>query len=258
MELISSVARRTRLGDIGYVLLNVAYAALLLGLLWIFNAPWLSYVLVVLSKWRIFAVRPRFWVANIKANALDTVLGLSVVTLIWQNSDYVAIQLGLTAAYVLWLVVVKPSSKHAAVLLQAGITQFFALWALFSVAYALPLFVVTLAAGFVGFVVAHHAVNIFAKEYEDMLLSLVWMTIIATLGWLTWYWTVAYTPLRIPQVSIVGSLLGFLALVAYQQLYSEEHNQTRPRRAVPVAPVAFVLIGIAVLLMSNFFDQTSF
>jgi hypothetical protein len=35
--------------------------------------------LVVLSKWRMFAVRPRFWAANIRANGVDLMVGLSIV-----------------------------------------------------------------------------------------------------------------------------------------------------------------------------------
>src|SRR6266436_394230 len=38
--------------------------------------------LVLLSKWRMLAVRPRFWPAIIRANAVDIVVGLSAVLFI--------------------------------------------------------------------------------------------------------------------------------------------------------------------------------
>ncbi len=37
----------------------------------------LALSIIVLSKWRMFAVRPRFWLANIRANAVDLIVGLS-------------------------------------------------------------------------------------------------------------------------------------------------------------------------------------
>src|ERR1700729_3396252 len=38
-----------------------------------------AYVVILLSKWRMFAVRPRFWASNIRANSIDIIVGLSVV-----------------------------------------------------------------------------------------------------------------------------------------------------------------------------------
>lgn len=256
MDLISSVARRSRLGEIGHVVLNIGYAVLLLVLILLFSAPWLSFLLVVLSKWRVLAVRPRFWLTNLKANALDALLGIAVVTLMWQNIGSFFIQVGFCAGYALWLIFLKPSAKRRAVLVQAAIAQFVTLWALFTVAYAFPLFVVVLLGGFIGFVVAHHAINVFAEEYEDVLLSLIWAFILSVLCWLAWYWTVAYTALRIPEVSIVTALLGFLTYVVYEDLYLEENSRTHERRSLRT-PILFALAGIALLLVSNFFDQTS-
>src|ERR1017187_6909274 len=39
----------------------------------------LALSLILLSKWRMFAVRPRFWPAIIRANAVDIMVGLSAV-----------------------------------------------------------------------------------------------------------------------------------------------------------------------------------
>ena len=46
----------------------------------------LALSIVVLSKWRMFAVRPRFWSANLRANAVDLMVGLSAV-LFMAHSD---------------------------------------------------------------------------------------------------------------------------------------------------------------------------
>src|SRR5665213_3005631 len=54
------------------------------------NFVQLALSVVVLSKWRMFAVKPRFWAANVRANAVDMMVGLSLVVfmshagLLWQ------------------------------------------------------------------------------------------------------------------------------------------------------------------------------
>src|ERR1044071_1426481 len=44
-------------------------------------------IVIVLSKWRMFAVRPRFWAANIRANAVDLMVGLSIVIFMSQSGS---------------------------------------------------------------------------------------------------------------------------------------------------------------------------
>lgn len=256
MELINSVARRSKIGEIGHVILNLTLVVSVLGLVLIFNSPYLAYLAVILSKWRIFAVRPRFWWTNLKSNLLDITLGMSIVTLIWQNTGWFAVQVMFCVAFAIWLVFLKPLNKHVALVAQAGIMQFVALWALFTIAYSLPQIVVVVVAAVVGFVASHHVINIFAEEFEDTLLNLSWAFAVAVLGWITWYWTIAYTPLRVPQISLVVTLLGFWALAIYQTLYKESVGQRVDKKAL-TAPTAFTLVGLALLMVSNFFDQTS-
>ncbi len=257
MELIKSAARRTRLIELAHVLLNVAYAALLLSLLlWFEGQPYLAYVFVLLSKWRVFAVRPRFWIANIQTNLLDTIMGISVVTLLWQNMGNLALQITLAASFALWLIFLKPSSKRFWVVIQAGVVQFVSLSALFSIAYWMPSVLVIAFGWLIGYVVARHIINVFSDELEDTVISITWGVVIAELSWLSYYWTIAYTALRIPQIAIVASLLGYMVLVVYNSLYHTE--ETKRIQADLTMPVAFSLVGIAlILLFFNGFDPTS-
>ncbi|NCU30327.1 hypothetical protein EOM57_00825 [Candidatus Saccharibacteria bacterium] len=256
MELINSVARRSKIGEIGHIVLNLTLVVTVLVLVLVFNSPYLAYLALILSKWRIFAVRPRFWWTNLKSNLLDIMFGISIVTLIWQNSGWFSIQLIFSVVFALWVIFLKPLNKHLALIAQAGIMQFVALWALFTVAYSLPQIVVVVIAAVIGFVASHHVINLFAEEFEDTLLNLIWAFVVATLGWITWYWTIAYTPLRVPQISLLVTLLSFWALAIYQSLYRESAGQRVDNRAL-TAPTIFVLVGIVLLLVSNFFDQTS-
>lgn len=218
MELIKAVSRRSRLGEITYDILNIAYALLLLVLVLNFDPPVLAFVLVLLSKWRVFAVRPRFWLANIQSNLIDTIVGVSTVGLLWLVSGQFLLQLGITALFAAWLVIVKPRSKKRWVLMQAGIGQFVGLTVLFSVAHSLPDVVVIALAALVGYAAARHALTAFSSESERTILSLAWVFVVTELAWLSYHWTIAYVigpQLAIPQIAIVAALIGFVAVTLY-------------------------------------------
>src|SRR5580704_10703026 len=63
----------------------------------------LAFCAIILSKWRMFAVRPRFWPANIRANAVDLMVGLSIV-LFMNHSGSALWQLLWAALYAIWLI----------------------------------------------------------------------------------------------------------------------------------------------------------
>lgn len=256
MELIKSAARRTKISEVLYVLLNAVYAVLLLVLILSFEGqPYLAYLLVILSKWRVFAVRPRFWVANIRTNILDTLVGISVVTLLWQGVGNLTYQTSITLLFVGWLVFLKPLSKRFWVIVQGGVAQFVSISALFTVAYSLPVFLVTALGGLIGFIAARHIINAFSEEHDDVVLSISWGVVIAELTWLSYYWTIAYTPLKIPQIAIITSLLGYVALVVYNYLYHRDDSRYLLRDLA--MPILFSLAGIfIVLLFFNIFDPT--
>lgn len=257
MELIKSAARRTKLSEVVYILLNAAYAVFVLILLIGFEGqPYLAYLLVILSKWRVFAVRPRFWVANMQTNLLDTIVGLSVVTLLWQNMGNVSYQIFITFLFIAWLIFLKPQSKRFWVIVQGGIAQFVATMALFSIAHNFNVAIVTALGWVIGFVVAKHIINAFSDEHEDVVLSISWGIVIAELSWLTYYWTIAYTPLKIPQVAIIITLLGYMVLVIYNYLYHRDDSKTIWKDLS--MPILFSLAGILILLLFfNAFDPTS-
>ena len=62
----------------------------------------LAFIVIILAKWRMFAVRPRFWPANIRANAIDIMVGMSVV-IFMQDAPGMMGQLLWAVAYGAWL-----------------------------------------------------------------------------------------------------------------------------------------------------------
>src|ERR1700712_27429 len=70
----------------------------------------LALSLILLSKWRMFAVRPRFWLANIRANAVDIIIGVSVLAFMVGTASE-GLQLLWAALWATWLIVIKPKAS---------------------------------------------------------------------------------------------------------------------------------------------------
>jgi len=75
MEFLKLSKRRSLLSELIYIVLNVALAVGLLVIVWAIASPYAAFALVLLSKWRVFAVRPRYWFANLQANMVDVIVG---------------------------------------------------------------------------------------------------------------------------------------------------------------------------------------
>ncbi len=257
MELLKAASlNRSWLSETIYIILNLALAVAVLLLVRNFSdLPLLAYLLVLVSKWRVLAVRPRFWFANLQANTVDLLVGLSVVTLIWQATGSLILQIGLTAAFAAWLLLLKPRSGRSWVMWQAAVTQFISVTALFSIGYKWPAWLVVLLTWVIGYSVARHFLASYEEE-ELTLLSLIWGLIAAELGWLAYHWTIAYalpgstlTNLQIPQMAVILAALGYIIGKSYS-LYS---NKSKPRFKNIWLQVS--ISGLIILILLVFFNR---
>ena len=82
----------------------------------------LALAIILLSKWRMFAVKPRYWPANIRANGVDIIIGVSIVFFMIHTNSLLW-QLVWTALYVTWLTVIKPMATVLGVSSQAMLAQ---------------------------------------------------------------------------------------------------------------------------------------
>ncbi len=178
----------------------------------------LALSVVVLSKWRIFAVKPRFWAANIRANAVDLMVGLSAV-LFMVNASSVLLQFTWAALYVVWLLAIKPGSSTFMVTMQAFIGQLAALSALYLTWTAGPVVGLTLLTGLFCFFAARHFFDVFDEPYARML-SYLWGYFGAALAWLLSHWLLFYGP--IAQPTLLLSALGYGMAVLY---YLDHHDR---------------------------------
>jgi hypothetical protein len=219
MDLLKSHKRRSRLSDFAYVILNVAMAVALLIAVRYGQSPWLAIGLVLLSKWRALAVKPRFWFANIVANMVDIIVGISVVVLMYAAAGEWLPQIGLTLAYVAWLLLIKPRSNKKMVTVQAGVSVFMGVTALATVSYSWDSFFFIIFLWLIGYTATRHLLGNY-DEPMTLIYSLIVGLIFIEIGWAAYHWMFAYAipgmgNIKIPQVAIILTLLALIAERAY-------------------------------------------
>lgn len=205
-------------------------------------------VLVLLSKWRMFAVRPRFWVANIRANAVDIIIGLSTVALM-SGTDMVWTRLVYVASWAAWLVLIKPRTELLSVSLQALLGEIVGLTAVFSAWDHLSLLVLVTAVGFICFFSAHHFFYGFDEQHMR-LLAYVWAYFGATLTWILGHWLIYYYHV-VAQPTLILSAMSF----GIATLYYLDHVD---RLSKPIRrQIVFILITVmlVILVFSDWGDK---
>ena len=256
MEFLKLVRRRSFVSEVVYTVLNVAFAVALVVVIRYTESIPLALGLVLISKWRVLAVRARYWFVNIRSNLVDIIVSVSVVlhlyTINAANIDDFKkfLLLGIaTALYIVWLLIIKPRSKRSYVAAQAGIAILLGTAALFTVSFNWPVSIVVIGMWLIGYSAANHILNTYDDETHPLFLSLVWSVIFVEIGWVAYHWTIAYslplvTSLLVPQVSIITLLAGFVAYKAYDSFY---HHQ-KIRTSDIILPLLFTLSVIAVLV----------
>ena len=201
------------------------------------NFVQLALAIIVLSKWRMFAVRPRFWPANIRANGVDLMVGISVV-LFMIHTDSTLMQFVWTLLYGAWLTLLKPATGNLMVPLQALIGQTAALMALFLAWAAGPLYGLVLLSGLICYLAARHFFDSFDEPYVK-LLSYLWGYFGAALTWLLGHWLLFYHGVSQPVVLL--TLIG----VGLSALYYLDHYE----RLTSGAKKQFIFVMLAIIIV---------
>ena len=251
MEFLKPSRRRTVISETIYVLLNILMAVGLFLLTYFDLGILAALVLVLLSKWRIFAVRPQHWYANLVSNMVDVIISVGFVIMLFMANGAVIAQVVLTLLYIAWLLFLKPQSKRQWVIVQAGIGIFVGVTALMHVSYDWWASPVVLVMWLIGYATGRHVLMAY-KEPHFALLSLIWALIMAELGWLFYHWNYAYElsfagGLYLSQAAIIITLIGFLAERAYASLRKHESV-----RVTDILLPGLLTVSITVILLVLF------
>ena len=263
MEFIKLARRRGAVADVIHTLFNIVFAAAAICLTVVFNTPWPAILLVVLSKWRVVAVRPRYWWANFLSSLPDLIFGIGLVIISWGCNQLgqsyamagetlpipaIYIQVGLAVVYALWLVQIKPKHSDTMVGFQALASQIIGLTATFTVSGGLPLWAVMVLSFVVSFSSARQAIGIFEEKDQD-LLATVWGLIVMEMAFVSWHWSVSYllTPLiRIPQIAIITTMISIIAFRVYRAWHDDRQVSWDELGAPVVLTVVITLLVLFV------------
>jgi len=259
MEFLKTARRRSFLNEAIYIALNVGLAILLMFIVRTTESLLPAFGLVLLSMWRIFAVRPRFWFANIQTNLVSTIVSVSYVVFLYNtnianisDSQVFIVQAILAVLYAAWLLFLKPQSKRIYVVAQAGVALFAGITAIYAMAYGWIASPVVLLVWLVGYATARHVLSSYDEESHIMMLSLAWGLVLAEIGWLAYHWTIAYrlpivTNILLPQASLIMLCFGFVTYKSYDSYY---HHQ-KIRFNDILLPLIFT-VGIIGVLVTAF------
>lgn len=248
IDLLRAKATRTRVSELIYTGLNLLLPIAVLFLVRL-DPPYLAFALVILSKWRILALRPRYWWVNIKANLADLMVGISAVALIYLAQGAFTLQISLVVLYELWLIVLKPRSTPHGILLQAGVAQVVSLIALFNYSILLPEPLVIMFCWLIGYVAARHVVSNYEETYIELIAN-IWGLFLAELAWVVYRWTNVYSlgiPVKVPQIALLMLVIGFCAARMYDFSKSDRLTSQMLRGTVMFGAV---LLGVILLFSS--------
>ena len=205
-------------------------------------------VLVLLSKWRMFAVRPRYWLVNLIQNGVDIMVAVSLI--IFMATTSVAWwQLFWAVSYGAWLIWLKPRYDVLSVSAQAMIGQLLGL----SVIYLKfgDSSTVGLVAGtwLVTYLAARHYLTSFEESHSAMLAH-VWGYFSASLAFILGHWLLFYG--TIAQIIVILTTIGYGLAALYYLDATERLTRSLYKQLLGIM-LAILLI---IILFSNWTGST--
>jgi hypothetical protein len=210
----------------------------------------LAVLIVILSKWRMFAVKPRFWPANIRANSVDIIAGLSILVFMVETNSQ-AWQLGWTALYIIWLTVIKPSSQTFMIGVQALVSFLWGLGALFLIGDEASALYLVAGTGAICYLVAHHFFDAFEEAYSR-LLAYLWAFFGAGLVWVLSHWLLYY-----PSTGVVSQAMLILVTIGYglAAIYYLDHTERLSKTVRNQFVFIMIAITAIILIFSDWGDK---
>ncbi len=252
--------RRSRniISSILHVLLNI-----LLGVGSIFitviTGSWiLGAFLVLISKWRIFAVRPRYWLVNILSSLVDLSVGISFVLIAFcSGTNWLPIHTILAVGYTLWLLFLKPKSSELAAEIQSLISVFLGSTSLTMLFASSDSVFLTIGCFMVGFIASRHLL-VQSDNNEFGLLTYACGLITAEIAWLSSSWLIVYTfgstGIVVPQLSIILTIVAFVSGRVYKAGIKNDGVIKFSEVATPLIFSVLLLVVLMIWFSNPIFD----
>ncbi len=248
---------RNAISSLMHVILNLLLAVVSIGATVVTGSYLIGLVLIVVSKWRVFAVNHRYWLLNLRSSLVDFIVGVSFVLLAYAaGTTFLPVHFVLMISYAVWLIFIKPRSSSRFAVIQALVAVLLGTTTA-TIFAAISDSIVLVASEFlIGFAASNH-VLVQSNEENPTYISLVVGLIFAEIAWLSNSWLIIYTfgssGLCLSQLAIILTVLSY----AYFQIYNESVTHDGKIKFGNVAvPIIFSLVVVAVLIIS--FSQPRF
>ncbi len=236
-----------------YVIFNICLVIGIVIFINIFDSILLALMLVVLAKWRIFAVKIRYWWVNIKSAVVDYTVGFSFVllmSLLQEISLYA--QLIVAGLYAIWLIILKQKTSERFMMIQSLISIL-----LFNIVICYFIDINYLLIGMLlEFVVSYFAVWHYLTNYDfdkktKRLISGFWGMTLMEVMWMSYHWLIGYSIgydiFKISQLSIVSMLLTYCLFLVLHYSYKEKNNKNKTH--LMITPIFFSVLVVLVLIL---------
>lgn len=229
------VALNFLLPVLAYVLVRIDFVAI-------------AIFLIFLSKWRMFAVRPRYWLTNLISNGVDIMVAVSLV-LFMASASVAWWQLLWMILYGVWLIWLKPRYDVLSVSAQAMIGQLLGLSLLYLKFGDGSISALVAGTWLVTYLSARHYLTSF-EENHSALLAHIWAYFSASLAFILAHWLLFYG--TIAQIIVILTTIGY-GLAAMYYLDATERLPGNLMRQMLVIMVA--ILGV-ILIFSNWSGST--
>jgi hypothetical protein len=209
--------------------------------------------LVVLGKWRVFSVKPYYWVTNIIANSIDLSVGISTVYFLWRLSGHIYLQLLVTAGYLVWLTVLKPKSGfrwstfHALVGQAMTVTAIFDFVTMSDASRGVPQVAIVGLIGAEAYVAGRHLLNNYQEKHSNALATF-WAVTAMELAWIIDHWATK------SWFVVTGSVLITVFAYSLSQIYIDSRRDEK-NKYIRVLHIAFMFICLLVLMLFSDFKR---
>lgn len=250
------LARKSRniASNLVHVFLNILLGVGAVLITVLSSSPILGILLVLVSKWRVFAVRKRYLWLNIKSNLVDIIVGISIVILaFYAGGAFLAVDFLLMLIYCVWLLFIKPLSSETANLVQSLFAVFLGVSAAVIMSSNLDVIVLVLLTFLIGYAASRHILAQ-SDDKDYTLTTLVCGLVFSEVAFLCYSWSIIYTfgstGIRIPQIAIILTIFAFVYNYARQAMIKYQ-DDFRLKHIIGPAIFGILLIGVIVLWFSN-------
>lgn len=199
---------------------------------------WPAILLVILSKWRMFAVRPRYWLANIIANSVDILVGVALI-LFMASTVVVWWQVFWMLMYAGWLIWLKPKYDVLSVSAQAMIGQLLGLAVIYLKLGDASLLVLVFSTWVVAYSAARHFLTSFEEPYSALLAN-IWGFFSACLAFILGHWLLFYG--SIAQIILIMTTIGYGLAAIYYLNATDKLTPTLERQLISIMCTVLLII----------------